>query len=131
MSSRAGALLDTSFFIRREHGPVVTAPPSMTAISVVTLAELHLGVLVSGDANARARRLATLADAEATYSALPVDRAVARAWGSLIAAARRLGRRPSAFDGLVAATAVVHGLTVYTFDAGFRGIPGVDVVVLE
>ena len=51
-----------------------------------------------------------------TYSSrvLPVDAAVAAAWGRMCAAAEQDGRRLAVVDGLIAATAIHHGLTVVT-----------------
>lgn len=56
------ALLDTSVLIAQESGRPLDADsvPAQTAVSVVTLAELHVGVLAASDTATRARRLATL-----------------------------------------------------------------------
>lgn len=71
MSSRP-ALLDTSVLIARESGRPLdtTLIPGETAISVVTLAELHAGVLAAADTVTRAIRLATL-DAVSIVQAPP------------------------------------------------------------
>ena len=120
-------LLDTSVFVARETGRPLGPLPDEAAISVVTLAELHLGVLMADDA-VRSRRLATLAHVERMFDPIPVDDAVARAFASLVADARRAGRRPGALDALIAATAVAHDLDLYTQDADFEGLPGVRVI---
>lgn len=105
--------------------------PEAGAISVVTLAELHLGVLLAPDAATRAARLANLGDVERNYSAIPVDAAIAAEYARVVAAARRLGRRPRPFDALIAATASVHGVPVYTRAEDFLLIPGVTSVLVE
>jgi len=46
----------------------------------------------------------------------------------LVSEARREGRRPQALDALIAATAVVHDLDLYTQDADFEGLQGVRVI---
>ncbi len=48
---------------------------------------------------------------------LPVDNAVADAWGRLVAECEARGRSLAAMDGLIAATAVVHDLTLVTRNA--------------
>ena len=45
---------------------------------------------------------------------LPVDAETARLWSDLDATARRAGRQVGVSDGLIAATAVQHGLRVMT-----------------
>jgi predicted nucleic acid-binding protein len=94
---------------------------------VVTLAELGLGVQVARDQRQRAARMATLQAVERTYAPLPIDEPVAEAFARLVAAARRAGRRPKVLDCWIAATAVAHGVPVYTQDADFDGL-AVDVV---
>ena len=55
----------------------------------------------------------------------------AGAYGAIVAGARAASRQPRTADALIAATAVAHGLPVYTRDANFEGLPGVEVVVLR
>ena len=45
---------------------------------------------------------------------LPVDLETVRIWGEITAKAQRSGRIVAANDGLIAATALRHGLTVMT-----------------
>jgi predicted nucleic acid-binding protein len=96
-------------------------------VSVVTVAELRIGVLVATDPSVRAVRMRTLSEVEA-LAALPVDDAVARAFAEIVATAREQGRRPKALDALIAATARAHGVSVYTRDDDFDTMPGVEVV---
>jgi predicted nucleic acid-binding protein len=123
-------ILDTSVFVAQESGRPVEAPPQDAAISVATLAELHLGVLVAERDEIRARRLNTLTKVERTFDALPVDEEVARTFASIVAEARHLEHRPKVMDTLIAATAVTLGVPVYTQDADFQRIPRVDVVLV-
>lgn len=58
-------LLDTSVFIARERRRPLGPLPGELAVSVVTLGELELGVLVAVDADQRARRADALALARA------------------------------------------------------------------
>lgn len=90
-------------------------------MSAVTLAELAAGPHAAADAAERARRQDRLQRVEATFDALPVDAAVARAYGRLYAEALRSGAKPRgrrAFDLLIAATALAHDLPLYTTNSG-------------
>lgn len=121
-------LLDTSVFIAEESGHPVSRLPSLSAISVVTIAELQLGVLMANDASVRAQRLRTFSSVESMFEPLPIEAEVARVFAQLVAAARHQGRRPGIMDTWIAATAVANDLPVYTQDDGFLRIPGVIVV---
>ena len=120
-------LVDTSVFIAREAGRPLDSLPDEPAVSVVTLAELHLGVLRARDAQTRARRLRTLSRVEREYDAIPIDAEVARTFASIVGDARAAGRRPKVMDVWIAATGVRHGLVVFTQDADFADIPQVQV----
>lgn len=119
-------LLDTSIFIGLETGRGVADLPDESAVSVVTLAELHLGVLLAKDGPTRARRLRTAGRVERELEAIPIDDEVARVFASIVADARASGRRPGVMDTWIAATAVRHGLVLFTQDAGFDDIPQVQ-----
>lgn len=123
-------LIDTSVLIATEQGRPLADRPEHAAISVMTLAELHAGVLAARDASTRARRLRTLASVEHAFDPLPVDPSVARRFAELAVSVKDEGRRATVVDLLIAATASVHGLPLYTQDAGLRGLPGVDVVLV-
>ena len=60
---------------------------------------------------------------------LPVDTAVARKWGEMTAAAQLQGRTLAIVDALLAATALVHELTVVTRNT--RDFEGTGVRVLN
>ena len=125
----APAILDTSLLIGDEHGrPLERALPDRVAISVVTLAELEVGVLVAPDQATRARRLATLTETRAQLQGLPADERVASAYARLAAQAIEAGRRPRIHDTWIAATAVVHDAEVWTRDKDFSSFEGVPVV---
>jgi predicted nucleic acid-binding protein len=127
-STAERGLLDTSVFIARELGRPLGPRPAAAAISVVTVAELHLGVLMAVDAAIREQRLRTLASVEALFEPIPIDADVARTFAGLVAEARQQGRRPKIMDTWIAATAVAHGLTVYTQDDDFLTFPRVHAV---
>ncbi len=122
-------VLDTSIFIAREQRRALSTEriPEHTAISVVTLAELGLGVHLAADESRRAARLLTLQSVRSAYRALPIDDAVAGAFAELVAVARRHGRRPKVQDAWIAATARTHAAAVCTQDTDFDDLE-VDVL---
>ncbi len=115
-------------FVAEERPRPLGALPDTAAISVITIAELHLGVLMADDPKIRALRLRTLSAVEALFEPLPIDTAVARAFAEIAAEARRQGTRPKIMDTWIAATAMAHNLPVYTQDEDFGAIPQVRVV---
>lgn len=120
-------ILDTSVFVAREQERPLRELPAEGTVSVVTVAELRIGVLVARDPSSRAQRMRTLAAVE-TLEALPVDGDVAREFATIVAEARQRRARPKILDSLIAATACALDVPVYTQDADFDDIPGVRVV---
>ncbi len=125
------ALLDTSFFVAKESGRPLGEMDRVTEteVSVVTLAELTVGVLTASDDD-RPGRVGTLSAVESTWDPLPVDAEVAREFARIVAALRAGGRRVPILDALVAATAVVEQIPVVTQDNDFGSIPGVEVILV-
>jgi predicted nucleic acid-binding protein len=120
-------LLDTSLVIAlAQEKPV--AMPEAGAVSIVTLCELHHGVLVADDEQ-RPARLATLVLAQTELRPLALDASAVPHYARMLSAALRAGRRPGTNDVLIAATAAAHGLPVYTCDRDFVGLDGVEVVL--
>lgn len=123
------AVLDTSIFVAREQGRPLGRPlPAEVAVSVITLAELELGVLVARDSDTRAQRLATLTRVREQTAGLPADDRVASAYARLAAAELAAGRKPRVHDTWIAATALVHRAEVWTQDRDFTAFAAVDVV---
>jgi len=112
---RAG-VIDTSVVIELERIEPERLPAEV-AISAVTLAELAAGPHATSDPAERARRQDRLQRTEATFEPLPIDGAVARAYGRIYAAVAAGGRKAHgrrALDLLVAATALAADLPIYT-----------------
>jgi predicted nucleic acid-binding protein len=126
MGAVSRGLLDTSVVIAHEDGIILEQQlPEEAAISVVTLAELHYGVLIAKDDQARQLRLRRLGVVEEAFQALPVDASVARAYATVAQAVKAAGRQPRAriMDLWIAATALTHGIAVYTRNAqDFEGL---------
>jgi predicted nucleic acid-binding protein len=124
------ALVDTSVFIAREaKRPLRSDPPTEVAVSVVTVGELRLGVLMAQDVETRHRRLATL-ELALSLDPLPIDDRVADVWAGLVAGLRALGRRMPLNDSWIAATAMAHHLPVATQDDDFDDVPKLAVIKL-
>jgi predicted nucleic acid-binding protein len=124
------ALADTSMFIAREQQrELAGSPPRSIAVSVITVAELRLGVLAAGDGSTRAKRLETLSRVE-EFDPLPIDGRVAHAWAALRIALRDAGERMPVNDSWIAATAVAHDLPVASQDSDYDEVPGLRVLKL-
>jgi predicted nucleic acid-binding protein len=128
----AAGLLDTSVFIARESGRPLAEQllPDELAVSVVTVAELHVGVLAASNVDTRARRLTTL-ESIADVEVLVVDEAVAASWALLRVHLATAERRLNVNDLWVAATALAHRIPVVTQDDDFgpvEGVGGLEVV---
>jgi toxin FitB len=99
-------------------------------ISVITLAELRHGIERMA-AGSRRKRLDEWLQDELPLRfedrVLPVDGAVADAWGKLVARSETAGRPIHAMDAFIAATAEVHDLALVTrnasdFEASLKAI---------
>jgi len=126
----SSVLIDTSVLISWENDRFDSErlPPSIS-VSVITVAELRLGVLMAASLEARARRMATLRLAE-SLAPLPVDDAAADAWAVLVAGLRGAGRKVPVNDSWIAATAIARGIPVATQDDDYDGMLGLSVIRL-
>lgn len=123
-------ILDTSTVINLGRIDDETLLPDDCVITAITLAELSVGPLVATADAERAARQAHLQQAESDLEVLPFDANAARAFGRIASSLRRSGRKPAAraYDALIAATALSHGLPVYTCNPrDFEGIDSIDV----
>lgn len=112
----ARGIVDTSVVINLERLEPDELPAEI-AVSAVTLAELSAGPHATADPGERARRQERLQRLEATFEPMPVDGAVARAYGRVHAAVVVRGRKAHgrrALDLLIAATALAAGVPLYT-----------------
>lgn len=88
-----------------------------TFISVVSIAEIRRGVALMDEGRRRdslTEWLARELPQRFEQRVLPVDEAVALAWGDLLGVAKRRGRGLSSMDGLIGATAIAQSLTLAT-----------------
>ncbi len=108
-----------------------TVDASSLYLSVLTIGELERGVerLVDGARKRHLRRWLEDVRGESAERLLPVTDAIATEWGRVLASAEKRGRVPPVVDALIAATAIVHGLTVVTrntSDVAGSGAPILD-----
>lgn len=85
-------------------------------ISVISLGEIIKGIALLDDSK-RKRALSdwlVILEQEYNERILPVDLETVRIWGEVTAKAQRIGKAVAAADGLIAATALRHGLHVMT-----------------
>ncbi len=122
------AVADTSVFIAREAGRPLAGLPDEIAVSVVTAAELELGVLRARDQPTRAMRLATLARVRSEYPLLEIDDATASCFARIADEQLRAGRELRRHDTWIAASALRHRVAVVTQDTGFTDFASVEVV---
>ncbi len=112
-------LLDTSALIDFDDiatGIANEFPGAKMGISIVTIAELHYGVLVATDTK-RAERLTFLSAVRGRYTnPYEIDDAVAVKWSEFSHAVRLAGRQPRSRvnDLWIAATAAMHNLALVT-----------------
>lgn len=128
----ARGIIDTSVVIDLERIEPSDLPIEV-AVSAVTLAELAAGPHATADPAERARRQDRLQRAEATFEPVPIDGAVARAYGRVYAAVAEAGRKARgrrALDLLIAATALASELPLYTRNPDdFEGLDGLLEIV--
>ena len=135
-----GYLLDTNVLsepTRKTPEPRVlgwlrSVDPRTLRISVLSLGELQKGISLEPGRRKRAVHESWLEDILRNTedgNILPIDMVVARKWGEMTATARLEGRTLAIVDALLAATALVHDLTVVTRNA--RDFAGTGVRVLN
>lgn len=126
MSRPARGLLDTSVFIAAESGRALRheALPLQSAVSIVTRAELRVGVFAAETVALRDRRIATL-EASGRFPLLPIDEEVDRAWAQMRVYLAAAGRSVNVNDVWIAATAAARGIPVLTQDGDFEALSGV------
>ncbi len=125
----SGFLLDTnciSELIRPKPEPRVVdwmraVDESLLYLSVLTLGEIRSGAATLPQSKRRTHLESWLElDVRVRFSGkiLEIDDAIADRWGWLTAESERKGRPLAAIDGLLAATALEHNLTVVSRNTG-------------
>ena len=135
----SGFLLDTNVIsevIRPNPNPSVLAwvrqiDESLLFLSVLTLGEIRKGISLL-PSNARRSFLEAWIESDLLTRfadrILGIDLGIAQRWGSISASSRSHGLQLPVIDGLLAATAMHHNLTLVSRDEIFSSIRGLDSV---
>ena len=125
-------LLDTNVIseVQRPQGngrvrSLVAARAAEMHLSVIVLGELRFGIALLDDTPRKAALAAWADGLIAAYAdrILPVTREIAEIWGGLSAVPHMKKRPVDAPDGLIAATAIFHDLTLWTRNTkDFEGV---------
>lgn len=85
-------------------------------VSAMTLAELHRGIAKLPASRRRSDLTTWLEKLESSFEerVLPFGQSTAKPWATMCARAEAVGSPLAAFDSIIAATALEHGLTVVT-----------------
>jgi predicted nucleic acid-binding protein len=104
--------------------------PEQLFISAVTFGELVKGIALVQSGQRKEALSTWLLGLEQFYGdrILPVDTEVARRWGEVTAQVRSQGVTIAAADGLIAATALRHGLHLMTRNERHFTATGVPVI---
>jgi predicted nucleic acid-binding protein len=105
----------------RRHEPDVAVDP-------IILGEVRFGILKIPVGKNRRRLERWFAHGVVTLRCLPWDRTTGLRWAELVADMRTIGRAMPIKDSMIAATALVHGLTVSTRNVRDFRLAGVRVV---
>jgi predicted nucleic acid-binding protein len=95
-------------------------PPRDLFLSVSTVGEISKGVALLAEGTKKQALGAWLLGLTRQFEdrILPIDQEAASVWGELTAAAQKRGQPVPVADGLIAATAIRHGLHVATRNTG-------------
>jgi predicted nucleic acid-binding protein len=133
-------LLDTNVISewtkpRPDRGVVAwleTADESSLYLSVVTFAEIRLGIELLSEGRKRDQLTRWLeADLVPRFEGriIEIDQPIAAAWGQLVARGRSFGAAPPILDAFLVATALVHGMILVT--RNLRDVRRFGVAVLD
>jgi predicted nucleic acid-binding protein len=135
----SGFLLDTnviSELVKSRPEPAVTkwidaTEENLLCLSVLTFGEIRKGIAALPDVSSRRVSLETWLDNELTLRfagrILAIDQAIADRWGAITAKALAAKSPLPVIDGLLAATALQHNLTLVTRNTRDVAITGTSV----
>ena len=97
-------------------------------VDSIILGELYLGVAALPAGRRRGQLEQWFDSIAKTIDCLPWDAAVSRQWARLVVALKKKGKPVPVLDGMIAATALEHGLTVATRNVSDFKQTGVKVI---
>lgn len=121
-------LVDTSVHVELERREIVPEVFELDlAVSVITIAELRRGIERSKDEADRSRRSAIVEGIlKHSVEVVDVNLEIATECSRIWVALEQAGRPIPAFDMLIAATATVRGWPLWTRDAHFDRVHGLE-----
>ena len=128
-------ILDTGVLVAVERGRIsmrdVLDTDDDTAVSVITITELQVGVLRADDTQ-RSKRQAAIDRARAVFTVIDYTPPIALSHAELLVHTRDTGTPRGPLDLIIAATARATGRTVVTLDrkAKFGDLPGLQTLEL-
>jgi toxin FitB len=111
---------------------IASQSPESRAVSAISVGEAAIGIELLAPGKRRTALqlwIKVLVRDHYGNRVLPVTRRVALAWGRIMAAEQKRGRKVPLLDGLLLATAAVYGLTIITRnerDFEDRGVPVIN-----
>lgn len=131
----AGVLIDTSVLIDAERNSQVLEQlpeDARQAISVITVSELLHGVHRAAPDHVRIRRQVVVEALLGAIEQLPVTSRIAHLHAQIWAELQVKGEIIGAHDLWIAATALAHGLTLATANAGeFKRVPALEILPIK
>ena len=130
-------ILDTSFIIKlfKNEKKAVMAFKSIQLetlyISTITLAELQIGFLRINKSPTFINEIISSLTKEDTCIILKVDTEISLQYAKNQADLMAAGYQIGSFDGLIAATAIVHNLKLVTFDSDFKRVQKLNLHLIQ
>jgi predicted nucleic acid-binding protein len=95
-------------------------------VDSIVLGELYCGILALPQGRKRTRLEHWFEEVVQTIECLPWDAVISRRWAALVVEMQRRGQTVPLLGGMIAATALVHGLVVVTRNTRDFGKTGVQ-----
>lgn len=114
----------------RVRAAVAAQSDDQLFLSVLTLGEIRKGISLLAEGKRRRALEVWLAGLSGQFPdrIVPVDDQISSLWGELSAAAQANGRSIPAIDGLIAATALCHGMSLMTRNVDDFAATGVRLI---
>jgi predicted nucleic acid-binding protein len=129
-------LLDTNVLIDFFHGEkravdkIKSIEKNNLSISVITVAEIFHGAYKTSSTEKYIAEFEQFLN-DLVVSVIPLDTIIAKRAGQLLAKSASKSYELTGFDAVIAATVMVHHLTLVTSDRNFRKVPSLKIEVSD